>query len=84
MEKDVLNYLFENKILIIFLFWFLFVLFGLLFLTSERQSEGEGDSLEDFSNPERIKQVLFEEKLEDENFKLKMFKSYLQKRSEEI
>lgn len=84
MEKDVLNYLFENKILIIFLFWFLFVLFGLLFLTSERQPEGEGDSLEDFSNPERIKQVLFEEKLEDENFKLKMFKSYLKKRIEEI
>lgn len=83
MENELLNFIYDNRLTLVLLFWALFMLFGLIFLTQETQMEGEGDSIDDMSNPERVRLHLIEEQKNIELYNSIKFKLYLKKRIEE-
>lgn len=72
--ENILNLIYSNMYVFIILFWAFFLLFCLVCLTGERQIEGEGDSIEDMSNPERVNSYIEKNRKEIEEAKKLKFK----------
>lgn len=75
--ESFIEIVYNNMYTFIVLFWAVVLLFSLLFLTGEREIEGEGDSIDDMSKPERVKNYLINNTIKYEKFKQQQFKFFV-------